>query len=140
MVEAGVRVSLGTDGPSSNNDLDMWDEMRSASLLGKLTAGNPAALPAYRIVRMATVEGAKAIGMEGELGVVAEGALADLILVDTRKPHWQPLHNPVSALVYSARAGDVHTVIVNGGVTVREGRPVGLDLDGLMLAASRAAR
>jgi 5-methylthioadenosine/S-adenosylhomocysteine deaminase len=138
MVEAGVNVTIGTDGSSSNNDLDMWDEMRSASLLGKLTAANPAVLPAYQIVEMATSRAAKGIGMEGELGIVAPGALVDLILMDTRKPHWQPLHDPVSALVYSAKASDIHTVVINGAITVNAGQPVGLDLDGLMHAALRA--
>jgi 5-methylthioadenosine/S-adenosylhomocysteine deaminase len=132
MVARGLNVSLGTDGASSNNDLDMWDEMRSASLLGKLTTLDPAALPAYEILKMATVNGAVAIGMAGSLGIVAEGALADLILLDTRKPHWQPLADPLAALVYSAKASDVHTVWIDGRPTVSGGRPVGLDLDAIM--------
>ncbi len=122
MLAAGLNVSIGTDGAGSNNDLDMFDEMRTASLLGKLTAADPAAMPAWQVLQMATVNGARALGMEGQLGVVKEGALADLILVDTDKPHWQPHHNPVAALVYSAKSADVHTVWVNGREVVTGGR------------------
>jgi 5-methylthioadenosine/S-adenosylhomocysteine deaminase len=136
MLAAGVRVSLGTDGASSNNDLDMWDEMRSASLLGKLIAADPAALPAWEVLRMATVNGAAAIGMEGSLGVVAPGALADLILLDMEKPHLQPLADPLAALVYSAKSSDVHTVWVDGQPVVSGGRLVGLDLEEVMHTAN----
>jgi 5-methylthioadenosine/S-adenosylhomocysteine deaminase len=132
MVDAGVNVTIGTDGPSSNNDLDMWDEMRTASLLGKLTAADPAALPAYRILQMATVNAARALGMEGNLGVIDEGAFADLIILDTRKPHWRPMHDPVAALVYSAKSSDVHTVIINGRIVVSSGNTVGIDLEGVV--------
>ncbi|MDR2882610.1 MAG: amidohydrolase [Alistipes sp.] len=137
MLDAGVNVTIGTDGASSNNDLDMWDEMRSASLLGKLTAADPAVMPAWEVVKMATAAGARAIGMEGRLGIVAEGAIADLILVDTQKPHWYPHNNPVSALVYSARASDVHTVWVNGREVVSGGRLTSLDTDALMRDVQR---
>jgi 5-methylthioadenosine/S-adenosylhomocysteine deaminase len=136
MLAAGVRVSLGTDGASSNNDLDMWDEMRSASLLGKLTAADPAALPAWEVLRMATVNGAAAIGMEGSLGIVAEGALADLILLDIEKPHWQPLADPIAALVYSAKSSDVDTVWVDGRPVVSGSRPIGLDLEDVIHTAN----
>jgi 5-methylthioadenosine/S-adenosylhomocysteine deaminase len=138
MLSRGLNVALGTDGASSNNDLDMWDEMRSASLLGKLTAADTAVMPAYEVLKMATVHGARALGMEGlpgqkgRLGVIAEGALADIVVVDTRKPHWCPANNPVSALVYSAKASDVESVFVAGRQVVSEGRVVGLDMEGLM--------
>lgn len=82
MIGRGLTVGIGTDGPCSNNDLDMWDEMRTASLLQKVATGDASVLPAYETLRMATVGGACAVGMEGELGVVAPGARADLILVD----------------------------------------------------------
>ncbi|MCQ2126682.1 MAG: amidohydrolase [Bacteroidaceae bacterium] len=121
MIDAGVNVALGTDGASSNNDLDMWEEMRTASLLQKVSTGDPCAVPAYSALKMATVNGAKAIGREGELGVIAEGALADIILVDIEKPHMYPHTNLVSELVYSSNAADVETVIVNGQIVV-EGR------------------
>ncbi len=132
MLAAGVNVTLGTDGASSNNDLDMWDEMRTASMLGKITAADPAVMPAWQVVKMATADGAKVLGMEGQLGVVKEGALADIILVDTEKPHWYPHNNPVSALVYSAKSADVHTVWVNGREVVSGGMLTTLDIAALM--------
>lgn len=118
MLEAGVNVSLGTDGASSNNDLDMWDEMRTASLLQKVSTLDPCAIPAYTALQMATVNGAKAIGREGELGVISVGALADIILVNLEKAHLYPHTNLISELVYSAHASDVETVIVNGNIVV----------------------
>ena len=119
MLEAGVNVSIGTDGASSNNDLDMWEEMRTASLLQKVNTHDPCAIPAYTALQMATVNGAKAIGREGELGVIAPGALADILLVDIQKPHLYPHTNLISELVYSTHASDVDTVIVNGRIVVK---------------------
>jgi 5-methylthioadenosine/S-adenosylhomocysteine deaminase len=137
MVERGMNVTLGTDGASSNNDLDMWDEMRTASLLGKLTAGDPTVLPAYEILRMATVGGARALGMEGSLGVIAEGALADMVMLDIEKPHWYPHNDPIAALVYSAKAGDVERVFVDGAELVSGGRVAGLNLTEAMHDAAK---
>ena len=118
LLDAGINVAIGTDGASSNNDLDMWEEMRTASLLQKCTTMNPCAVPAYTALQMATVNGAKAIGREGELGVLKPGAMADIILVDIEKPHMYPHTNLVSELVYSANSQDVDTVIINGNITV----------------------
>lgn len=120
MLEAGINVGIGTDGPSSNNDLDMWEELRTASLLQKVAMLNPCALTAYQTLRMATVHGAKAIGREGELGVIAPGALADLMLVDMRRPHLSPQNDLIANLVYCGKASDVDTVIVDGQVVVKE--------------------
>lgn len=118
MLDAGINVAIGTDGASSNNDLDMWEEMRSASLLQKVSTQNPCAVPAYTALKMATVNGAKAIGREGELGILAAGAFADILIVDIEKPHLYPHTNLVSELVYSAHSSDVDTVIVNGKIVV----------------------
>ena len=118
MLDAGVNVSIGTDGASSNNDLDMWEEMRTASLLQKVSTMDPCAIPAYTALQMATVNGAKAIGREGELGIIAAGALADILLVDLEKAHLYPHTNLISELVYSAHSSDVDTVIVNGNLVV----------------------
>ena len=131
MLERGLTVGFGTDGPSSNNNLDMWEEMRTASLLQKVSTGDPCALSAYETLQMATVGGAKALGMEGELGVVAPGARADLLLVDTRRAHMTPGHDWVANLVYSAKTSDVDTVIVQGEIRVREGVLCGDDLSDL---------
>ena len=119
MLDAGINVSIGTDGASSNNDLDMWEEMRSASLLQKASTLDPCAIPAYTALQMATVNGAKAISREGELGALAPGAFADVLLVDIEKPHLYPHTNIISELVYSAHASDVDTVIVNGKIVVK---------------------
>lgn len=120
MMDAGVNVAIGTDGASSNNDLDMWEEMRTASLLQKVSTMDTCAIPAYTALKMATVNGAKAIGREGELGILANGALADILLVDIEKPHLYPHTNLVSELAYSTHASDVDTVIVNGQIVVKE--------------------
>ncbi len=118
MLEAGINVSIGTDGASSNNDLDMWDEMRTASLLQKVSTMDPCAIPAYTALQMATINGAKAIGRQGELGQLTAGALADIILIDIEKPHLYPHTNLISELVYSTHASDVDTVIINGNIVV----------------------
>ncbi|MDR2890997.1 MAG: amidohydrolase [Alistipes sp.] len=132
MLSRGVNLAIGTDGACSNNDLDMWDEMRTASFLAKHTAADPASMPAYEILKMATVGGARAIGRDGELGVVAEGALADLIMLDLEKPHLCPRHDLVAALVYSAKSTDVERVFVAGRPVVENDRVIGLDLPELM--------
>ncbi|MEG2061119.1 MAG: amidohydrolase family protein, partial [Alistipes sp.] len=129
MRAAGALVTIGTDGPCSNNDLDMWEELRTAVFLQKSATGNPCALPAYEALKLATVNGARALGYaQGELGVVSEGALADLIVVDLQKPHLQPIHNVVSNLVYCGKASDVETVVVDGEVVVENRRVQGVDL------------
>lgn len=137
MLEKGLTVGFGTDGPSSNNDLDMWEEMRTGSLLQKVSTGDPCALSAYETLHMATAGGAKAIGMEGELGIVAPGARADLLLVDTRRAHLTPCHDLVANLAYSAKAADVDTVIVQGNIVVQGGQLCGVDLPNLYTQAQQ---
>lgn len=129
MLAQGINVCMGTDGPSSNNDLDMWDEMRTGALLQKVSTGDPRSLPAETVLRMVTVDAAKAIGHAGELGVVAEGALADLILIDLDQPHLTPDYDLMSNLVYCARGADVDTVLIDGQVVVRAKRLVTLDFE-----------
>lgn len=114
----GINVSIGTDGVSSNNNLCMWDEMRSASLLAKVNSLDAQSLSAYEVLQMATVNGARTLGMEGELGVLREGALADVIVVDLHAPHLYPHGDYVGMLVYSMQGSDVETVIVGGKVVV----------------------
>jgi 5-methylthioadenosine/S-adenosylhomocysteine deaminase len=120
LLDAGVNVAIGTDGASSNNDLDMWEEMRTASLLQKVSTMDPCAIPAYTALQMATVNGAKAIGCEGKLGILATNAFADILIIDTEKAHLYPHTNLISELVYSAHASDVETVIVNGQIVVEK--------------------
>lgn len=137
---SGALVTIGTDGTCSNNDLDMWEEMRTASFLQKSATENPCAVPAYEILKMVTVDGAKAIGLGGELGVIREGALADVILVDLQKPHLQPIHNLVSNLVYCGKASDVDLVVVDGEIVVEDRRVVHSDLPRLYADVHAAVR
>lgn len=118
MIEAGVKVTIGTDGCSSNNNLDMREEMKFASLLAKCQ-GSPACLPAQQALYWATAAGAEAFGIDA--GVIAEGKLADAILVDLSSERFQPLHNLVSDWVYSADSSCVDTVICDGRILM-EGR------------------
>lgn len=127
MLSKGVNVAIGTDGAASNNDLDMWEELRTASLLQKVATKDPCVLPAYQVLRMATVNGARAIGMEGKLGIIADGALADIIMIDINKPHMFPHTNLISELIYSCKASDVDTVIINGKIVVKDGRCVSMN-------------
>ncbi len=122
LIKAGVDVALGTDGAASNNNLDMIEEMRTAALLQKVATGDATVLPAYETLKMATYNGATALGL-GDLGQLQPGGLADLILVDLRRPHLYPRHDLVAHLVYAAHSADVDTVIINGEI-VMEGRKV----------------
>jgi 5-methylthioadenosine/S-adenosylhomocysteine deaminase len=123
MLKAGVTVGLGTDGAASNNNLDMLEEMRSAALLQKVNTMDPLALPSFQALRMATAGGAGALGKGGEIGLLKAGYKADIILMETRKPHFYPRHDWLAHIVYAAQSSDVHTVIIDGSV-VMEGRRV----------------
>ena len=103
MRRAGITVGLGTDGAASNNNLDMFEEMRSAALLHKLVNQDALALPAHEALMMATGDGARALGLEKEVGVLKPGYKADLILVDLNQAHLCPRHKLVAQMVYSAR-------------------------------------
>ena len=141
MRAAGALVTVATDGTCSNNDLDLWEELRTAAFLQKSATGNPTALPAWEALRMATANGARAMGYaDGELGVLREGALADLIVVDLQKPHLQPIHDVVSNLVYCGKASDVDTVVVDGRIVVENRRIEGVDLPALYAGAAEAVR
>lgn len=120
--QAGVTVSLGTDGPASANDLDMWKAMRQAAYLQFVSTGQCDVLPARDIVAMATRGGAAATGLSQRKGVLAPGMDADFIVVGTQRPHMVPLHDPYSALVYSAGREDVEHVFVRGRQLVHGGR------------------
>lgn len=139
MIAEGLCVTLATDGACSNNDLDLWEEMRTAAFLQKLTTADPLVLPAYEVLKLATVNGARAMGYAaGELGVIREGALADLIVIDLEKPHLQPLNDVVSTLVYCGKAADVESVMIDGRMVVENRRIAGLDLQQLYRDAAAA--
>ncbi|MBE5039274.1 amidohydrolase [Ructibacterium gallinarum] len=121
LIEKGICVALGTDGASSNNNLDMFEEMKLCGILHKGVLRNPTVLPAWEVLKMATVNGAKALGYD-DLGMLKEGYLADLILVDFHSPHLMPNHNTVSNLVYAARGNDVAYTMVDGQIVYRRGK------------------
>jgi cytosine/adenosine deaminase-related metal-dependent hydrolase len=131
MLAEGIQVALGADGAPCNNNLDAFQELRLAALLHKPRVG-PAGMTAKTALDLATLGGARALGLGAEIGALAPGKKADLIVVDLQTPHAAPASDPISALVYAARAGDVRHVMVDGRVLVRDGRLTelsGLDRD-----------
>ncbi len=119
LIDRGVVVGLGTDGVGSNNNLDMFEEMHTVSLFHKHHQKNPTVLNAKTVVKMATIEGAKLLGLQNVIGSVEVGKKADLILIDLNKPHLTPIYNIYSHLVYAIKSSDVETVFVNGKVVVK---------------------
>src|SRR5258708_3345587 len=139
MLERGISVSLGADGAPCNNRLDMFTEMRTAALLQKVLQG-PEVLPAARTLRMATIDGARALGLEKEIGSIELGKRADVIVVDLDRPHSSPRRgDPCSALVYSAQPSDVRAAIIDGQIVMREGKLLTLDEAGVIEEANREA-
>lgn len=116
MLKAGLCVSLGTDGAASNNNLDMFEELRLAATLHKANSNDPLVIPANQAIEMATSYGAKALGLSSKTGMIKPGLKADIVLIDMDALHWYPRHDRVSLLAYSAGSGDVDTVIVNGKI------------------------
>ena len=135
LLKAGVPVGLGTDGAASNNNLDLLEEARLAALLHKVGSGDPTVIPAYQALEMATRQGARALGLADKVGQIEVGLKADLILLDFDQPHLWPPHNLVSHLVYSARASDVRTVIVDGQPLMIDGVLQTLDQAAVMQEA-----
>ncbi|MBM7854381.1 5-methylthioadenosine/S-adenosylhomocysteine deaminase [Desulfohalotomaculum tongense] len=127
MLAAGVKVGLGTDGASSNNNLDMLEEMRTAALLQKVSHMDPTAMPAYKALEMATAGGAGALGLENEVGRLKAGLKADIILVNFNKPHLYPRHDICAHMVYSAHSADVDTVIIDGELVMQNRKILTLD-------------
>lgn len=127
MLQKGITVGLGTDGAASNNNLDMFEEMRLAALIHKGVHMDPQAVPAFHALAMATKNGAKALFLEETLGTLQAGALADLIMIDYDKPHYHPRHNPLAHVVYAGQAGDVSDVIINGRMVMEKGQVLTLD-------------
>ena len=131
----GIRVGLGTDGCSSSNDLDMFAVMRLAANLARLVHHDPAAIGAADIVRMATLDGARAIGLGDRIGSLEAGKEADFITLDTRVPHLTPLHDPHTAVVFAAGRSDVRDVVVAGNLVVDQRVPVHVDVAALLAEA-----
>jgi 5-methylthioadenosine/S-adenosylhomocysteine deaminase len=114
LLRRGIGVGLGTDGCASNNNLDMFQEMDMAAKVHKVHRLDPTVMPAEVVLEMATLGGARVLGMEGEIGSLEVGKRADVIVVDLEKPHLQPVYNVVSQLVYAAVGADVRDVIIDG--------------------------
>ena len=136
-MNAGVLVALGTDGAASNNDLDMFEAMRQAAFLQKLETMDPRALPATTAVEMATIAGARALGMDREIGSLEPGKRADIITVSMTGARQTPMYNPISHLVYVSKGDDVQNTIVNGRVLMRDRKVTTLD-EASVLADARA--
>ena len=132
---AGIPVGLGTDGPASNNDLDLFGEMDAAAKLHKFATGDPAVLPAEAVFRMATMGGAQALGLSDRIGSLEAGKLADIVALDPRRPGLTPLYAVYSHLVYAADGSDVTTVLVNGRIVVQDGRATTVDEEEVMRQA-----
>lgn len=126
-IDEGIRVVLGTDGAASNNNLDIWEELRLAALLAKGTTLDPTRLPAEQALRMVTIDSAKTWGMAEEIGSLEPGKKADLVVVDLSSAHNEPVYDVYSALVYSAGASDVRDVFVGGTRVVSNGEVTTLD-------------
>ena len=139
MLAAGVRVGLGTDGAASNNDLDMWEEMRLASFLQKVERMDPEVLPAPTVLRMATIGGATAIGLGDQVGSLEAGKRADIIQVAFDDVHHVPTFDVVSHLVYVTDEQDVASVIVDGKLLMRDGEFLTLDTDRIAAEANALA-
>lgn len=140
LIAAGVPVGLGTDGAASNNDLDMFEEMDLAAKLQKLARMDPRALPAEQVVAMATINGARALHMEKQIGSLEAGKKADVILVRTNAPHATPMYNIYSQLVYALKASDVDTVIVGGKIVMEHRRMLTLDEPQILAKAREYAK
>jgi len=132
-IAAGINVALGTDGAASNNDLDMFGEMRTAALLGKAIAGDASAIPAMTALRMATINGAKALGLDHETGSLSIGKAADVIAVDLSHLETQPLYCPVSQLVYAASRQQVTDVWVAGKRLLQQRHLTTVNIDELKI-------
>ncbi len=140
LIAAGVPEGLGTDGAASNNDLDMFEEMDLAAKQQKLARMDPRALPAEQVVAMATINGARALHMEKEIGSLEPGKKADVILIRTDAPHATPMYNIYSQLVYALKASDVDSVVIAGRLVMEHRRMLTLDEPAILAKAREYAK
>jgi 5-methylthioadenosine/S-adenosylhomocysteine deaminase len=132
MLGKGITVSLGTDSPCSNNAADMFEVMKTAAILHKGINKNPTIMPAEKVLEMATIEGAKALSWDNEIGSIEVGKKADLSIISLKKPHLCPIYNEASHLVYAAKASDVETVIINGKIVMENRKLTTLSIEKIM--------
>ncbi len=138
MLKEGITVSLGTDSSSSNNTADMFETMKTTAILHKGVNKNPTLTPAQQVLEMTTIEGAKALSWENEIGSIEVGKKADLTIIDFKKPHLYPLYNEVSHLVYAAKSADINTVIINGKIVMENRQLTTIDIEKAMEMAEKA--
>jgi 5-methylthioadenosine/S-adenosylhomocysteine deaminase len=139
MMAQGVTVALGTDGCASNNNLDLFAEMDTAAKLHKVSKLDPTVMDAQTLLRMATADGARALGLEHRIGSLEVGKRADVIVIDTKKPHLIPLYNPYSHLVYAACGHDVKHSIIDGNVVMENRELLTLDVEDVLAQANEKA-
>ncbi len=120
LLETRITVSLGTDSSCSNNSSDMFEVMKVAALLQKGICGDPTALSTSQVLRMATIDGARTLHWDKEIGTIEEGKKADLTIIDFHKPHLTPVYNETNHIIYSSKASDVDTVIINGKIVMED--------------------
>jgi 5-methylthioadenosine/S-adenosylhomocysteine deaminase len=137
MRQAGVSITLGTDGPASSNGLDMWTAMRLTAVVHRGVHGDPTFLPAPEVVKMVTCDAARALGLGDRVGSLEVGKRADIIVIDLNRPHLVPLYNVYSHLVYAVGRDDVSTVLINGQVVMRNRQLLTID-EGATMAEVRA--
>jgi 5-methylthioadenosine/S-adenosylhomocysteine deaminase len=139
LLDEGICVGLGTDGCASNNNLDLFLEMDTVAKLHKAKTLDPTVMDAQTVLRMATLNGAQVLGLEARIGSLEKGKKADLIIVDTAKPHLTPMYNPVSHMVYAARGSDVTTVIIDGAIVLQDGHLKTMNLSTVIDDVNRIA-
>lgn len=138
--KAGVNIGLGTDGAPCNNTCDLLQEMKLAAIIHKSISFDPTAVPAEDVLEMATINGAKALGLADQIGSLEVGKKADFVAIDMRKIHLQPWFNPVSAVVYSATGRDVEMTVVDGRIVVQGGKLLTMNEEEIMTEAQRRSK
>ena len=136
MLAAGINLTLGTDGALSGNDLDMWMALRLAATIHKANSGDPTAVSTRQAIDMLTRNGARALGVGDRIGSLEVGKLADMILLDVRRPHAVPMFDPLTHLVYSTAKSDVRHVFLAGEQVVRDGALTRLDIAATLAEAA----
>jgi cytosine/adenosine deaminase-related metal-dependent hydrolase len=139
MLASGVNVALGCDGGPSNNDYDLVREMKLAAIIHKAVTNDPLIVPAETVLEMATINGARALGLEQEIGSLEVGKKADLVIIDLNRLHTTPSPNPISSLVYAATGAEVDTVVVDGHIVVEHGQLLTMDENEVMEQAHQHA-
>ena len=127
LLENDIIVGLGTDGQGSTNTLDMFEEIKSAAYLQKVINKSATAISGYDVLKMATIDGAKALGLDNEIGSLEVGKKADIIVIDLDKPHLIPVHDIYSTLAYSVNGADVETVIIDGKIIMENRKMLTID-------------